>query len=325
MRAGRFVCVALPIILTLCAIVCMMIAILSGAAHQKLYMFNVDLEKLEINPADLEHIVDNLDINIGRRQQTQTSAITASDLSLGNSYDVTLWGYCENKQDGKRECTRSTFDWANKRLKKDFLDDLGSAAGVRIELPDEVNDAIKVFSTGIKWTEVAFIASLVALGVELIVGIFANCTRIVSCLTWLIAIVAMIITGVAAGAATAMTFIIVGLLKGSEKFYGADADFNGQFLATVWIGYAFSLAATLFWLFTICCCKPEHRSKKDRHSTDGEKLLPAGTYQPLGASEFEMGNGYKSQQPSSYAPSFNRPPSHHGRSDLAYEPYSHRA
>lgn len=345
MQAGRFVCVALPIILTIGAIISFMIATLSGVAHNDLYMFSVDLEDLSINPDNVGDLLSNLDINlgdintddinlddinIGKRQ-----SVGAGTLGLANSYDITLWGYCANEKD-ERKCTSAEFDWAENRIQDDILSKFSSA----IDLPDEIDTALDIFSTVTKYTEIAFIVALAVLGLELFVGIFSNCTRIISCLTWLIGIAAIVLCIAAAGLATAMSAVVVGAIKSAARQYGVKAHINTNFLVCVWIGTAFAVAASLFWLFTICCCKPERR-RRDRSGSGGEeheKLAPTGSYYPI-SSDNEMtgantsyNNQYKNNndqfQPS-YGQDYSHAPSYYSgsdnnRGDIAYEPYSHR-
>jgi hypothetical protein len=333
MQAGRFVCVALPIILTIGAIISFMIATLSGVAHNNLYLFKVDLKDFELNPDNLSDFLGNLDINLngislGKRQ------VTAGTIGLANSYDITLWGYCANEKDS-RKCTSPEFDWAQDRIQDDILSKFSSA----IKLPDEIDSALDVFSTVTKYTEIAFIVALAVLGLELFIGIFSNCTRIISCLTWLIGIAAIVLCIAAAGLATAMSAVVVAALKSAAKQYGVKADINTNFLACIWIGTAFAVAASLFWLFTICCCKPERRSRRDRSrdSEDREKLAPTGAYYPITADNDMSGantsynNQYNNQQfQPSYGQDYSHAPSYYSgsdnnRGDIAYEPYSHRA
>lgn len=335
MQAGRFVCVALPIILTIGAIISFMIATLSGVAHNSLYLFSVNLEDLDLNPENIEDFLSKIDINLdGISLGKRDSLVSAGTLGLANSYDISLWGYCANEKD-ERKCTDAQFNWAENRIQDDILSKFSAA----IDLPDEIDTALDVFSTVTKYTEIAFIVALAVLGLELFVGIFANCTRIISCLTWLIGIAAIVFCIAAAGLATAMSGIVVAAIKSAAKQYGVKASINTNFLVCVWIGTAFATAASLFWLFTICCCKPERR-RRDRSrggDEEQEKLAPpTGAYYPIGNDNETSGanstynNKYNNQFQPSHGHDYSHAPSYHSgndsnRGDIAYEPYSHRA
>lgn len=325
MGVGRFLCVGLPLILTIGAIISMLIATLSGVVHNRLYLFSLDVEDLAISPADFNNINDKFfNIDIPGIEETKGTNVTAKQLGLSKSYDINLWGYCYVAFDSNdRHCTKHKFDWASESLNSSYIENLG-AAGKQLDLPDEIEGALKAFVKLSKWTQVATIVALIALGAELIIGIFSNFSRVISCITWLIAGIATVLTGVAATLATVQAAVVVGAVEATAKWYGAKGAINGQYLATIWISFAFALGAGLFWLFTICCCKPEHGSRKSKHgNSSSEKLFgPTGTgYAPLGNSH-EMTPTYNHQQPSSYgAPRY---PDASARTDMAYEPYSHR-
>ncbi|KAK4035398.1 SUR7/PalI family-domain-containing protein [Parachaetomium inaequale] len=344
---GRFVCVLVPFLLTLASLVAMLIAGLAGIADKSLYMFRVNVTDLSISPLSVSGILNgtglniptslddinvdvpnvdipdidipdidipDVDISVGKRQ-TQTTNITAADLGLYDVYDVNMWNYCYTKQDGTRECTKGAFDWAAHALNTttgDFNSMLTST-GLNVTLPSGITDAVKAFGTVSKWTQVVFIIASVTLGVELFFGLFANCSRAFSCVTWLIAFLAILATGAAAALATATSVIVVGAVEASSELYGIDAQLNTRFLAAVWISVAFAIAAGLFWMFTICCCKPDHSSRRSRsrHGDEAEKFIPAGN----------GGSGYsRLGEPSGYARQSYGPAQQHSG---AYEPYSH--
>lgn len=324
MGIGRFFCVALPFALTVGSIIFLLVGALAGVADKSLYLFRLNVEHLSIDPAGVDSIIDNIHSRDLHDRAAKTTNITAADLGLAKVYDVSLWGYCYTDQKNKRHCSKPKFDWPNEALNTSYVEHFGSAAGVEIDLPKEITDALKAFRHVTKWTEVAYIVAFIALAVEIVLGIFANCSRLVSCCTWIIAGLASVIVCCAAILSTVMAAVVVGAVEASAKYYGVKGKINTTFLSVVWLSVALAIGASLFWVFTICCCKPEHRSKerKNRHS-DGEKLLPtgAGGYAPIGNDHEGTGGNYynHNQSQSQYGASRG------ARSDLAYEPYSHRA
>ncbi|CCE29790.1 uncharacterized protein CPUR_03637 [Claviceps purpurea 20.1] len=328
MGVGRFFCVGLPLALTIASIIALLIATLSGVAHNQLWMFQLDTRNLSISPVDAAHLAGKAGLSL---RDLKTDNITAADLNLADTYDVNLWGYCSTTHDGQRQCTKASFDWAATALNASVIETLNSTTGLKIELPHEMEAALRTFRTVTKWTEVAFIIALVALALQLVVGIFAMCSRAVSCLTWLLSGVTGILVGVAAGMATAMATVVIGAVESSAKYYGVEGHVGGRFLATVWIAALFAIVSGLFWIFTVCCCKPERRQKRCKNA-DGEKLLPTGAYKPISGHRVEMTGG-QSGHPAYYDPNqahagYSSGPRHaagHGRANMAYEPYSHRA
>ena len=330
---GRFACVALPFILTIASAIALLVAGLAGVADKSLYMFQVNTTDLSISPLSVDSILNSRsptpepqslhDFDLLRtttdKAGSKSSNITAADLNLHILYDIGVWGYCYTEQNGTRECTKPAFNWAEKELNRTTgdLNSIITATGLNVTLPKGITDAVSAFGTVSRWTQIVFIIAYVALAVELFFGIFANCSRIFSCVTFIVAAFAAVAVCSAAALATATSVVVVGAVEGSAKFYGVDASFNTRFLAAVWIAAAFALASGLFWLFTACCCAPDHsrRSKRSRHS-DGEKQMH-GPYQPLGEQ-----NGYHK---SGFAQSYSQhvPQSYGQNRELAYEPYSH--
>lgn len=343
MAVGRFVCVALPLVLTIGAIAAMLYATLAGVAHHNTFMFKLDTRNLTLDKNSLEDIAKDAGIDvqdIGKDlgvdvdslidKAPNNANLTAKQLGLDYVFDVALWNFCWT-QDGKRECTKPDFNWAAHSLNDTFLKDFGATAGVDVPVPKEIREPIKVFRTTMKFAEIGFIVSIILLAIELIVGILAGFSRAISCITWLIACVTTVVVFASAGLATGISVAVVGAVEASTKVFGVKGGIQTSFLATIWIAAAFTLAANLFWVFTICCCKREHgRARGVRHRDshgDGEKLIPSRGYAPLGSDHEMTGfqpqpshHGYNnnSAQPSRY-------PGGNGRSDLAYEPYSHRA
>ncbi|KAI0882174.1 SUR7/PalI family-domain-containing protein [Annulohypoxylon maeteangense] len=342
MGVGRYICVALPFILTVGSIICFLIAGLTGVANNNLYIFQIDMRNVSVdastlssllsNISNLENITSTISKEISSRSPapepvdvssivssiTGTGSgsngnITAADLGIDKLYDVTLWNYCTVSANGTdKNCTQAKFNWAETDFNTTFVNDFGSDLGANITIPQEIQDALNTFKPLMKWTEVVYIIAMVALGLELVVGLFTACSRLVSCLTWLISGIATLAVIAVSAMMTAMAVVVVGAVKGAIGKYGGDASWNGSFLACIWIGVAFALGASLFWLFSICCCAPERRpyAGRSRGGPEGEKFIPTGSYAPLGE---QRNSGYN----------YGAPQRGGARSDLAYEPYSH--
>jgi len=338
MGFGRFVCVLVPFALCVGSLIALLVAGLAGVADKSLYMFQVNTSELSISPLSVANVVSSHNsrspepnpqfhdvvgiltdaVNGDGSSKTGSKAesgsggnITAADLGLYDIYDVGLWGYCYTTNNGSRDCTKPAFNWAATALNKTTTDvkTLITLSGQNITLPSGITDAINAFGTVSKWTQVTFIIAYVALGVELLFGIFANCSRAFSCVTFIVAGVATVAVCAAASLATATSVVVVGAVESTAKFYGVSGSFNTKYLAAVWIAAAFAIAAGFFWLFTICCCKPDH-SRRRRSGAEGEKFMQ-GPYQPIGEQTGYQGSRFS--QPQSYAP----------QRDVAYEPYSH--
>ncbi|KAI1800491.1 SUR7/PalI family-domain-containing protein [Daldinia bambusicola] len=360
MGVGRYVCVALPFILTVGSIISLLIAGLAGVTNNGLYIFELDTRNVSIDASTVQSFLgnltkaENLGDSIGDKVDETTNSvhkavsqnihnhdnqissrspapqdaadvssivgsltgsgdnITAAELGIDKIYQFTLWNYCAISSDGSKNCTKAKFNWAEEDLNTSWVDEFGKQLGGNITIPDEVNDTLDTFKTLIKWTEVVYVIAMIGLGLELAVGLFTACSRLVSCLTWVISGFATALVIAAASMMTALAVVVVGLEKGSLDKYGGEAHWSNNFLACVWIGVAFALGASLFWLFSVCCCKPENRpyNRGSRYG-GGEKFVPSGSYAPLGENQNTGYNNYSAPQRGG------------ARSDLAYEPYSH--
>jgi len=331
----------------------MLIAGLTGVTDTSLYMFRIDVSNLTIDVGVLTDLagVNNSQLEqlnkINSRahesslnwhdesaiQDLQNSnpgassllsnldsleslnGLTAKDLGLAKVYDINLWGYCATYQDDSHNCTKPQFNWAEGRMSENtsVLAALQNIPGANDTAIPRIVDGLRAFEQLNKWTEVVYIIAMIALGLELAVGLFTACSRAVSCVTWLISGVATLFVVGAAAMMTVMASVAVGTIETFGSDQGAHANFHMGFLTVAWLGAALAIAASSFWLFTICCCKPENRpyQKGSRHSGEHEKLVPTGSYQPIGETRQSGYNFGLPQRGGMRQP------------DLAYEPYSH--
>jgi hypothetical protein len=343
--AGRIFCVAFPFIATLAALVVLFVSTLGGKHVPQLYMFSVNLTDLSVDPEGVSGILDNLRNSVNTsdiedvledlpkdakdRFQTiedkikeltgrdivddilkSTNNITAADLGLANIYHVGLWGTCSGPNASATVCTSPKFDWASRMLNTTWLENVGSAMGANITLPDEIQSGIKSFNASIKWMEIVFIAALAALALELFFGLFSSCSRLWSCLAYIVAGIATTLAVAAAIFATAVSAAVVGVIKASADIYGADADLNTPFLAAVWIAVALSVTASLFWCISACCCA---NKRKPTATPFGEKHYSTGSYAPLSGGA--AGPAYAQKGAGNRDSAYQ---------SAAYEPYSHR-
>jgi hypothetical protein len=231
-------------------------------------------------------------------------------------------GYCATDSNGNKTCTKAQFDWASTYLNTSSLTSLSTASGYNVTLPTEITSSLKAFKAVTKWTEVVYVIAMIALGIELFIGFFTYCSRLISCLNYLISGVATAAVIATASMATAMSVVVIGAVEGTAKWYGVTGSINTQFLATVWLAVAFAMGASLFWLFSCCCCKREHHTSKRRGGArDVEKPFlasgGAGAYAPIG-DQHHHNTGYNS----GYGQATHNTHNTHNNNGR-YEPYSH--
>ena len=319
MGLRRSIGVLLPFALAIAATIFVLVPTLAGVTDKSLYVFQLNFENLSISP--LGDLVVHIDIrseisnknNRYIRAKTVDKNITAGLLGLEKTYDITLWGYCHTDKHKKRECSKPAFNWVRKNVPMDSFK--SADKNIEVKLPKEINKAIETFGSLTKTTEVAFIVALLELAIQISLGVFAVCSRELTCWTWMTSGFASAFTLAAAILSTIMASFAVGAAETTAKVYGIRAEINAVFLAIIWIGAAFAIAANLLWILPTLCCAPKQRS-----SEDSKSLLTGsrhGAYVPV-HDDHEMHLMYHS---GGLAPSS----SEHTHADHAYEPYSHHA
>lgn len=335
MGVGRVICVALPFGLTLASLICILIAMLSGATSHNLDMFEVNTKNMSISSSSLANLVSEvtkrdaspsgnslsaltiagLEPNTGSATSTN---FTASSFGLADSYKVFLWNYCAITGTNTT-CTKAKFNWAASSLNVTALNAKASAvseaaAGTNATLPKDITSALKSYIAVSKWTQVVYIIALLFTALTLLTGLFGFCSRAGSCITYLLSGLATTSLLAASLMATLSSAVVVAAVKTSAKAYGVTASLQRPFLSVTWLAVAFSIGSGIFWLASICCCKPEHRSSKRQ----SEKFGPSA-YTPIhGETAYngqpqQQGLAYGGQQQQHMKPTRG----------AGYEPYSH--
>lgn len=330
MGVGRVLCVSLPFILTTLSLICLLIVGLAGVTSSNLSLFEVDPKDLSISIADLDAL--NLgDAGVKRRATPVEDAIdaiggvniTAAQLNFGDKYSFFLWNYVEVRGDVKTK-SAPEFDYASNFTDTSSLSNLTASTGVTVSFPDAVKTGLQAFATLIKWTQVVFIIACGAAAVTILVGLIGFCSRIGSCVTWIVSGISTVAIIAFAALATVTASTVVGVLTASLKNYGVKSSINTSWLAIVWLGAAASLASGLFWLFTVCCCASTSNKHRSRGG-DSEKLVGGKGYQPV--QDPFRNEPYGGQQPGAYNQQQYAIPMGNVKTNRAqaYEPYSHHA
>ncbi|TLD06805.1 hypothetical protein E2P81_ATG10547 [Venturia nashicola] len=290
-KGGRIACIFTPMALTIASFVALIILEASGwspkSSLNNNYLMSADFSNF--TTTDLGDSATNADL-------TAALQLASSTNSLENKYQIYLWSYCtaEKKNSG------SELDWCSKRSSS-FVFDPVEAFGMNATkaadaatgtsssdnaiqsaisnvkdnfddwsdkvLGDSATEAIKVYKRVAKWNSIAYqVAFWTTLG-TILVSILAIFSRWGSLLTWILAIVSSLFTFAASLTTTVLFSTLSGALKGLLNPYKIKVDVGTRALAITWIATAFSIVATLFWLFSVCCCSgkssnPHNKSNK---------------------------------------------------------------
>ncbi|KFA81326.1 hypothetical protein S40288_08307 [Stachybotrys chartarum IBT 40288] len=233
MGTKHFVCVLFPIFFTVAAILLLLVANFGSVTGMHMHLFRLDTENLAIGQSSVLDFVYDL------------GNITAQDLGLARSYEVSVWSYCSLGFDGFRQCSNVEMDWAFNAISNAQLEEI-SSSGMQVLGP------VRAFRELSRWTSIAFIMALIAMGFELIIGILSIFSRIISCVAWLASLLAVLMAGVACILATVQVAVVTGAVETIGSHYGMEISINASFLATIWAGFAFIFASRILFCLTIC-------------------------------------------------------------------------
>jgi len=207
-------------------------------------------------------------MRIDTRKISVAAGTGGAALGLDDFYSIHLWNYCS----GKITVAGSSETWSVSECQKpstSFYFDIygifkvetnGTGSGIQeSDIPEpvrKVTKAIKAVST----TMIAmFCCAIAATIVTFFIGWFGLLSRWGSCVTTILADVAFLFALAAGSVATALYFSLQeGFNKGLGDF-GAAASVNKRTFTILWLGIGFSFLASLFWMFSTCCCSGRSR------------------------------------------------------------------
>ncbi|GAB7353627.1 hypothetical protein MBLNU459_g4042t1 [Dothideomycetes sp. NU459] len=293
-KAGRAACIFTPMALSLASFVCILLINLGGYSKGSTTLNNMHF--FEVN-------FSNFTSNSSSSELSTLLETARTDGDISDFYHINLWNYCNGTSNG-------TVTYCSPRVRNFWFNPVSvwniegilnqtastAAAGSSLastisnnitSLEDSVLDkstvnALKAYQTASKWMFAAYFASLWVLLATVIIGIFAVCTRFLGFVTWLSSInfwltslVSQVATVLVAGASITSTILFTALLaalKTTLSGHNVKLTLSTHTLAVTWLATVFSVAATLFWLFSACCCSgksnPHHRSNRGPPAQD---------------------------------------------------------
>lgn len=299
-KGGRVACILTPWLLTIASFVCITLIEVSGWNKSVLpgyYFLKVNFTDLDLSGAsglanstsltaalkEVEgDLADIYEIHLWNYCNSSTSNDTISRCSgrtAGFTFDfLDVWGL-----NNTQAASDSSSGYSNNQLqtaendltsKTEQLEDnlLGSTARKALDAYRKIGKAMFYLYAVSFW---ATLATIVA-------GILAICSRWGSLITWILAFVSLLIccwrevtstdvqsqgSSVVNTAAVALsTGLYIALdegLKGVLNNYNVHVNIGTSAMVVTWLSVVFGWGATLFWLFSICCCSgssnPHHR------------------------------------------------------------------
>ena len=126
---------------------------------------------------------------------------------------------------------------------------------------------------------------------------------------------------------TATFIALTEALRGVLDSYNITVSVGIHAFVITWLSVVFSWAATLFWLFSVCCCSgrsnPHHRSNKGGLWNAEPKGQGYGDYGRRSFQAEKLGGGYERVASPFLGHDGDRVPMNTYPSGAAYEPYRH--
>lgn len=286
-KAGRVLCIATPMALTIASFICLIIIELSGWNASLLptyYFFQANFTDLSVSSA-------------GDLQNT-TTLTAALDLAqsqglIKDAYQIHLWNYCtQDTDDGKRNCTKResgfyfdpievwglnattatssetpTIAGSDNPVASQIAELQGNTEDLENKLLGETGrKAMDAYRHVSRWMFIAYAVSFWTSLATIVLGVLAIFSRWGSLLTWIAALASSLFTFAAVLTSTILFSTLLGALRGLLDPYNVNLSLGRSAFITIWLSVVFTWAATLFWLFSVCCCSgrsnPHHKTNK---------------------------------------------------------------
>ena len=240
--------------------------------------------------------VNFTDLSVASSRYIDTSntlalALSRSKDNIENVYEVHLWNYCattKSQPETVHNCSAKQSEYffdpitvwdlnttetqTSAASSNNALTNAENAAKSKEEQLENAlfgktaKDALDAYRKAAKVMFILYAVSFWATALTIFLGIFAIFSRWGSFCTWIVAVISSICNLAAAGLSTAIYETLSVALRKILDDYHVDVDVGKHALAVTWLSVLFSCAATLFWLFSICCCSgrsnPHHRNNK---------------------------------------------------------------
>ncbi|KAJ5775181.1 uncharacterized protein N7511_000192 [Penicillium nucicola] len=287
---GRIACIFIPYVLTLASLVCIIIVGLgcikpTSGALSEVYFLRVNLQNVSNGTQSISKIENILhDRNITSIDSEGISEIVSriqSNSTGKDFYQIGLWGYCDGEiSSGNYELTNCSqpksvfyFDplsvW---RLKND---------SVVNGLPKGYHRFSNTYKALLRWMSIAYILAFVTTILEIAIGALAILSRWGSCVTTIVAVVALLFTAAASATSTTIFVLIRSTAGPILAAYGIHLSIGKHILAATWMATFFSMIGLMYWTCSVCCCSG--RDSHARHpKIDVTNNIPH-IYEPLGA------------------------------------------
>ncbi|KAL7796136.1 SUR7/PalI family domain-containing protein [Trichoderma ceciliae] len=314
-KAGRIACIAVPYLWTIGTLVAIIfVGICStdsdSSVLNRLFFMRADLSN--VTAVEATRFGDQLLNLTSAAMSNATEELAAAleeaekDSELRDFYNIGLFGYCSGEKHGGDYVV----DFCSKPKGSFWFNPLEvwhlNISAVPDLIPSHLQSELKTYQKVSHWMFVAYVLGFASTVIQLLIGISAIFSQIGSLLTTIISVIATVFILAANITSTALFVTLAGVFNSSLKAYGVSAQLGGNILAASWIALAFSLASSLLWLFSSCCCSGRDESRRS---------FPEGKYEKV---------DFVKDALSSHHGHTTAPAPTLASTNTAYEPYRHK-
>ncbi|KAL9121686.1 MAG: hypothetical protein Q9187_001752 [Circinaria calcarea] len=267
-KAGRFVCVFLPMVLTILALIFQIMVGLGGTNRKNNYLSNIYF--LQANTTSIAQNSSFADVTAGPNIPS-VDKTSDGKLIIRDFYTISLWNYCTGKGVPVKKSKLATgsqkstvADFCTKR-KTQFWFNPSEVWGLNqtstFKTPKDFDKVIDNYKTrAARWITALYILTVTSTCIEILVGIGALFSRLGSLFTTLSSLVSTIFSFAFAVLATATYAGMTASGNQNLKPYGIQFRLGSTIYIYIWLSVVCSLVSVLFWAFSSCCCSGRSRN-----------------------------------------------------------------
>jgi len=262
-------------ICTLISLLCTLIVVTGGTNKNSssisgVYFFRIDTRYIS-TPGSIDVVPGlNLDNNL----LTTGFNLSSKDLGLADFYTSSLWNYCSGTVSGNdwkiTACDKSSVSYFFNPIQ--ILNASASASAPEIQWPESIQKINKAVGTVSKAMNASYILGFVSTMITFAVGWFGLLSRWGSCVTTIFANVAFFFLLVGSIISTSLYYTMQTTYNKALKDFSVPASINKNTYSITWLAVAFSFAASVFWLFSTCCCSGKKSRIMGDHGAKGRAV-----------------------------------------------------
>ncbi|KAK4980945.1 hypothetical protein LTR66_010279 [Elasticomyces elasticus] len=291
-KLGRFACIFTPMALTITSLVLTILLLLGGSMQSSgtlnsLHFFSADFSNFSVPGSDSSALA---------------VALTAArkNGSIADFYHIHLFNYCSGKTvaGANGAAAEEKVDYCSPRSKDFWFDPVavwdlsgtakiaGATSNIAVVnaaegnatamtnrlLGDAAAKGLDAYRRVAGWMCAAYIASLCLGLATVLLGIFAIFSRIGSMITTIVAVLSTLLLLAATLTSTLLFSSLLLALRALLHPYNTTLSLSRPTLTLDWLAVLLSAAATIFWLFSSCCCSGRsHHAQREAERGDGSE------------------------------------------------------